>query len=88
MPFGGTSPRFSNFLQSPLPQFGAQFKMRNYLAVMLLKHYREIKCPFCCTFVGWASKEYNPQTLFTFLDPLEKIRVTNGNQQATFELTI
>jgi hypothetical protein len=80
---GGLSQGLSSFLETPVPQFGSNFKMRNYLAAMLLKPYRETQCPFCCTFIGWASKKYDPQTLFTFLDPLENIRVTTSNQKAT-----
>jgi hypothetical protein len=80
---GGISPQFSSFLQTPLKKFGPQFNMRNYLGIMLLKSYQETKCPFCCTIIGWASKEYDPQLLFTFLNPLEQIQVTKSNKQAT-----
>ena len=57
--------------------------MRNYLAAFMLKEYRGTQCPYCSIFIGWADKQYDPSTLFTFLEPLETLRLTKSDSAAT-----
>lgn len=82
----GMSDALKNYLSKPASESsGANITMRDVIAGRILEPFEESNLPFACTFLGWASEEYEPDVLCKALSLLNDLTISDGQQKISSE---